>query len=628
MNSPPASKPIQNIAAYRFAPLANLRELRATLLAHCKALQLKGTILLSAEGVNLFVAGNAESIEDVLAHLRGIAGLEGLTAKYSQTAVQPFSRMLVRLKKEIIAFGVPGIDPARYTSRRIAPLQLRQWLDEGRPVTLLDTRNNYEVKLGTFRNALRMDLDHFRDFPEAVARLPEDLKRQPIVTFCTGGIRCEKAAPFLEAQGFREVWQLDGGILKYFEECGGAHYNGECFVFDQRVGLDPALQETAADQCFKCLAPLSVTEQADSRYVAGRSCPFCFRSPQDRMAETLAQRQQQLRSLVVPLPGSMPRDNHRPVSVSQRCNGRTLREALAHAVKHLPPEYWESECRNGNIMDSGRQPVDADRVVRAGERYLHRLPQQVEPDVSFDLQFLYEDEVLLVLNKPAPLPMHAAGRFNRNTLQYVLEEIYRPQKPRPAHRLDANTTGVLVVARTRHFASQLQPLFAAGAVQKCYLVRVLGRPVADTFICDAPISMAPGELGTRIVDFQGGLPARTEFEVLERHPDGSALLLAKPLTGRTNQIRIHCAHLGHPVCGDQTYRGAGVAAGAQTLAPADPPLCLHSWQIAFRHPLTAQPMEFTAPPPAWAAGLARMIPGTGDSLGVEHRPVTTWNPVG
>jgi UPF0176 protein len=220
------------------------------------------------------------------------------------------------------------------------------------------------------------------------------------------------------------------------------------------------------------------------------------------------------------------------------------------------------------------------------------------------------------------LPMHAAGRFNRNTLQYVLEEIYRPQKPRPAHRLDANTTGVLVVARTRHFASQLQPLFAAGAVQKRYLVRVLGQPVADAFICEAPISTTPGELGTRIVDVENGLPARTEFEVLERHPDGSSLLLAKPMTGRTNQIRIHCAHLGHPVCGDQTYRGAGVVAGAQTLAPGDPPLCLHAWRIAFRHPISGHPMEFVAPPPAWAGGPARKIPETGDSLGVEHRPVS------
>ncbi len=185
----------------------------------------------------------------------------------------------------------------------------------------------------------------------------------------------------------------------------------------------------------------------------------------------------------------MPRDNFRPLSVSQHSDGQPLLAALGHAVKHLPPEYWESECREGNLLDSERRPVDLTRIVRAGERYLHRSQQQVEPDVNFDLQFLHEDEVLLVLDKPAPLPMHAGGRFHRNTLQYVLEEIYRPQKPRPAHRLDANTTGVLVVARTRHFAGRLQPLFAAGEVRKRYLVRVLGHPPQDKFSCEAPIGV-------------------------------------------------------------------------------------------------------------------------------------------
>lgn len=609
MSAAAAANPVQNIAAYRFAALHNLPELRTLLLARCKALQLKGTILLSPEGINLFVAGGGDSIGALLSLLRSIAGLEGLAAKYSETAHQPFTRMLVRIKKEIIAFGVPGIEPARYTSRRLSARELRRWLDEGRSVTLLDTRNDYEVKLGTFRNALPIGLDHFRDFPAAAARLPQELKQQPIVTFCTGGIRCEKAAPYLESQGFQNVWQLDGGILKYFEECGGAHYEGDCFVFDQRVGLDPALQETAAAQCFNCLAPLGVAEQADPRYVAGKSCPACFRSPREQMDETLALRHAQVRDLTVPLPGSTPRDNFRPVSVSQHCDGQSLLATLVHAVKHLPAEYWEAECREGNLFDMRLQPVATDRKVRAGERYLHRTPQQVEPDVSFDLQFLHEDDVLLVLNKPAPLPMHAAGRFHRNTLQYVLEELYRPQKPRPAHRLDANTTGVLVVARTRQFAGRLQPLFAAGAVRKRYLVRVSGHPVADAFECAAPISTTAAELGTRTVDFEGGLPACTEFEVLERSPDGSSLLLARPVTGRTNQIRIHCAHLGHPVCGDQAYGGEAAVARVQTAAVADPPLCLHAWHVAFRHPLTGQELDFSAPAPAWAGNHAGQVSG-------------------
>src|SRR5204863_4801653 len=128
-----------------------------------------------------------------------------------------------------------------------------------------DTRNDYEVKLGTFKKAQAIGIDHFRDFPDAVRRLPPAMKDQPIVMFCTGGIRCEKAGPFMEREGFKNIFQLEGGILKYFEECGGAHYDGECFVFDQRVGVDPNLQETDSVICFVCLMPLNKQEQGDSR---------------------------------------------------------------------------------------------------------------------------------------------------------------------------------------------------------------------------------------------------------------------------------------------------------------------------------------------------------------------------
>ncbi len=156
------------------------------------------------EGINLFVAGGREGIEELLSELRSIPGLEELTAKYSESDSQPFNRMLVRIKKEIIAFGVEGIDPATRTSEKLPPQTLKQWLDDGRPVTLLDTRNDYEVKLGTFHGAKTFDLDHFRNFPAAVATLPEEMKDEPIVMFCTGGIRCEKAGPYMESRGFRK----------------------------------------------------------------------------------------------------------------------------------------------------------------------------------------------------------------------------------------------------------------------------------------------------------------------------------------------------------------------------------------------------------------------------------------
>lgn len=235
-----------NLSAYKFTPLEDLPALRERVLQAAKAGALKGTVLLSREGINLFVAGTRSSVDAFIDELRALPGLSDLAPKESASATQPFGRLLVKIKKEIIAFGVEGIDPARRPAPSLAPQTLKQWLDEGRPVTLLDTRNDYEVDRGTFRGAVRAGIRRFRDFPAAVQRLPRELKHQPIVAFCTGGIRCEKAGPLLQREGFENVFQLEGGILKYFELCGGAHYEGECFVFDERGGVDPALRETGS----------------------------------------------------------------------------------------------------------------------------------------------------------------------------------------------------------------------------------------------------------------------------------------------------------------------------------------------------------------------------------------------
>lgn len=265
-----------NLSAYKFTPLDDLPAWRDRLRQVTQECDLKGTILLSHEGINLFVAGTPENLAPFLRTLRSIPGLADLTPKESESDHQPFNRMLVKIKKEIIPFGVEGIDPARHPTRKLPASTLKQWLDEKRAITLLDTRNDYEVRLGTFRGAIPAGIEHFREFPDAVRRLPAEMKKQPIVMFCTGGIRCEKAGPYLEREGFENVFQLEGGILKYFEQCGGAHYEGECFVFDRRVGVDAALRETDSVLCFNCQIPLTAAEQRDPRYVPDRSCPHCF----------------------------------------------------------------------------------------------------------------------------------------------------------------------------------------------------------------------------------------------------------------------------------------------------------------------------------------------------------------
>lgn len=236
---------VVNVSAYKFVVLDDLPRRREELRQRAETLRLKGTVLLSTEGINLFVAGTATDVEAFLATVRTLPGLGDLVGKFSPSPRAPFGRMRVKIKREIIAFGVPGVDPAQRPARRLAPETLKAWLDAGRSVTLLDTRNTYEIAHGTFRGARAAGIARFRDFPAAAAALPSELRDRPVVTFCTGGIRCEKAAPLLEQSGFTDVYQLDGGILNYFARCGGAHYDGSCFVFDEREGVDAALQPTA-----------------------------------------------------------------------------------------------------------------------------------------------------------------------------------------------------------------------------------------------------------------------------------------------------------------------------------------------------------------------------------------------
>jgi UPF0176 protein len=590
---------VTNIAGYQFTALAELKPLRERLLRQCKEWGLRGTILLSTEGINLFVAGEAEAIDSLLAELRALPGLADFSPKASYSDEQPFRRMLVRIKKEIIAFGVPGIDPAVRTSPKLPAKELKRWLDEGRPVTLLDTRNDYEVRTGTFRGALTLGIDCFRDFPAAVAQLPAEMKQTPIVMFCTGGIRCEKAGPFMEREGFQQIFQLDGGILKYFEECGGDHYDGECFVFDRRVGVEPDLSESESELCYRCLAPLSPADQADERYVPEESCPYCYEDAAAALRRTIADREAAIARATSPLPGSVPYENERPVSISAKWEGRPLLEMLCGAFPHLGRDYWIERIAQGLVVDDRRRAVSPERIVRAGERYLNRLPAMSEPDVSSDIRVLYEDGAIVVVAKPAPLPLHPSGRFNRNTLQAILSDVYHPQKLRPVHRLDANTTGVVVLARRRSVAARLQEEFAAGRVEKRYVARIQGSPAAEEFACDAPIGTATTELGAREVD-ENGLAAVTEFRVLRRFDDGTTLVEARPITGRTNQIRVHLWHLGLPIVGEQAYLPGGQLGETQTHGVEDAPLCLHAQRIEFAHPERGERVAFEAPAPAWA----------------------------
>lgn len=603
---------IINISCYKFVELDQLQERKVAIRRRAVELNLKGTVLLSKEGINLFVAGPSESIRAFVDFLREDAALADLQPKESINDYQPFNRMLVKIKQEIIAFGIEGVAPMVRTSPKLPASELRKWLDEGRKVHLLDTRNDYEYDLGTFDNAIKLGLDHFREFPEAIQKLPEQLKDEPIVMFCTGGIRCEKAGPFMEMAGFRNVYQLDGGILKYFEEVGGEHYHGECFVFDQRVAVDPTLKETPTTQCYICQAVVTTEQQQPPEYVAGQSCPACYRDDAQKMKELIALRHQQIQKATTPLPGSVPWLNRRPLNVPQRCAGMTLIDFVCTLHPQIERSEWINRIQSGVIVPAESQrrrrrpkqeleslPLSPERPVREGERFDQLQPHDVEPDVCADIRILHEDEQFVIVSKPAPLPIHECGRFHRNTLRYILNLVYFPQRPHMVHRLDANTSGIMVLCKTKRVATVVQKQFENRLVQKNYLARVSGQPASDRFSCNTPLCREAVEGGLRVADPQGD-EAETDFEVVSRFSDGTALIRCFPRTGRTNQIRAHLWLLGFPILGDPGYLNDGKTGVNRTLSPNESPMCLHAESIEFADP-DKQKRRFFAEAPKWAS---------------------------
>jgi len=596
------TEPIVNIAAYKFFRWDDLEPRRDELKSLCKQLALRGTILISGEGINLFLAGARESIDFFLTRIRSIPELVDIPVKESLTDYQPFNRMLVRIKREIIPVGAEGVQPMPDASPKISPEVLKQWLDEKRPIALLDTRNDYEVELGTFENAIDLNIKNFREFPKATATIPDEVKKQPVVMFCTGGIRCEKIGPYMKGLGFEEIYQLDGGILKYFEKCQQSHYNGDCFVFDQRVAVDPSLEPSDTSECFACKRPLTPADLESEYYVIGESCPRCYKSIEEKRKNAFAKRQASILAIATEQRGSTPYDNKRWISIPQRCAGMTLLDALYEFYPGYSHVQWQSAIDNGEILlpaASRRQfdtrPVIAGQIVQGGQRFLQTIKDYTEPTINPNIGLLHEDQAIVVINKCAPLAVHPCGRFNRNTLEGILEVAYHPEKLRPAHRLDANTTGLVVLARKHTYSQFLQSQFTDGTVTKTYLATVLGHPEWDAMDCDLAISKEPLHGGSRRID-QAGQPAQTRFRVLQRRPDGNSLIEAVPVTGRTHQIRLHLAALGFPIQNDPLYLLGGAAREQPVAELQSSAMGLHAWRLEFTHPTTRMPISFEAPP--------------------------------
>lgn len=282
-------------ALYKFVALENHTELKAPLLKEMTRLGIKGTLLLAKEGINGTIAGKHKSIKQLFDWLHQIPGLDPIESKESYTDSMPFKRTKVKLKKEIVTLGVPGISPTECVGEYVEP---KDWnaLISSPDVVVVDTRNDYEVEIGTFKNAVNPHTETFREFPDYVDKHLSDKKDKKVAMFCTGGIRCEKSTALLLKKGFKNVYHLKGGILKYIEDVPKEEslWEGECFVFDDRVAVNHELQPGQYKQCYACRYPITAEDEKSELYEKGVSCPRCHDKVSEEQKQRFAERQKQV----------------------------------------------------------------------------------------------------------------------------------------------------------------------------------------------------------------------------------------------------------------------------------------------------------------------------------------------
>ena len=286
---------IRVAALYQFSRFDNYAAVRDALVAVCATAKIKGTILIAPEGINGTIAGTPDGIESVISHIRSLPGCAALEVKYSSAETMPFRRMKVRLKREIVTMGQLDIDPLSDAGHYVAAADWNALVDDPGTI-LIDTRNDYEVAIGSFAGAIDPRTHSFSEFPDWFRAHRDDYRGKQIAMFCTGGIRCEKATAFLKAEGLNEVYHLKGGILKYLEDVPAdeSRWEGECFVFDQRVAIGQGLTPGTYDLCHACRMPVSAGDKASAHYVEGVSCPHCQDARDEDQRAGYAERQRQV----------------------------------------------------------------------------------------------------------------------------------------------------------------------------------------------------------------------------------------------------------------------------------------------------------------------------------------------
>lgn len=282
-------------ALYKFVALDNFKEMRQPLTDVLERNNIKGTLLLAHEGINGTVSGSRQAIDTLLEYLNQDHRMNPISFKESLDDEQPFYRTKVKLKKEIVTMGVEGIDPRQTVGTYVQPKDWNALISDP-DVLLIDTRNDYEIEIGTFKNAVNPKTDTFREFPEYVKQELDPAKNKKVAMFCTGGIRCEKSTAYLKEQGFEEVYHLEGGILKYLEDIpeSNSMWEGDCFVFDNRVAVNHDLEKSHYLQCYACRLPITEEDKQSEKYEAGVSCPKCYGTHSEEQIARFREREKQV----------------------------------------------------------------------------------------------------------------------------------------------------------------------------------------------------------------------------------------------------------------------------------------------------------------------------------------------
>lgn len=282
-------------ALYKFVALENYKEMREPLCKLMESLHIKGTILLAKEGINGTISGSESSVKSLLEHFNQDPRIAPISNKQSWHDEQPFYRTKVKLKKEIVTMGVEGIDPRRTVGTYVKPEDWNALISDPE-VTVIDTRNDYEIEIGSFKHAINPNTESFREFPEYVEKTLDPKKHKKVAMFCTGGIRCEKSTAYLKEQGFDEVYHLQGGILQYLEDIPQEQslWEGDCFVFDNRVAVNHQLQKSDYNQCYGCRLPITEDDKQSDMYEAGVSCPKCFGTHTEAQLARFREREKQV----------------------------------------------------------------------------------------------------------------------------------------------------------------------------------------------------------------------------------------------------------------------------------------------------------------------------------------------